>query len=225
MTSHRRVADRRRCGPATAAPCRGRGHPPAASPGSKSIRRTSSPIRTRPNCFAIIAHDYPISVHTVGVSIGSAGGIDRAHLARVRGARRCARSDSGVRPSRLVDARRRVSQRPAALALRRGDAAPGRAACRRGTGRTRPPLSRGKPVELCRLRHLDHDRGRISLGACPPHRLQAAVRRQQHLSQCPQHGLRSRTPTSTSCQPTRSPSCISAASPPKQTTANLAATS
>ena len=27
---------------------------------------------------------YPISVHTVGVSIGSAGGVDRAHLARVR---------------------------------------------------------------------------------------------------------------------------------------------
>lgn len=31
-----------------------------------------------------IASDYPISVHTVGISIGTAGGIDRAHLARVR---------------------------------------------------------------------------------------------------------------------------------------------
>jgi uncharacterized protein (UPF0276 family) len=31
-----------------------------------------------------IAQDYPISVHTVGVSIGSAGGIDRTHLRRVR---------------------------------------------------------------------------------------------------------------------------------------------
>ena len=28
----------------------------------------------------MLAADYPISVHTVGVSIGSAGGIDRAHL-------------------------------------------------------------------------------------------------------------------------------------------------
>ena len=27
---------------------------------------------------------YPVSVHTVGVSIGSAGGIDRSHLRRVR---------------------------------------------------------------------------------------------------------------------------------------------
>ncbi len=31
-----------------------------------------------------IARDYPISVHTVGVSIGSVGGIDRSHLKRVR---------------------------------------------------------------------------------------------------------------------------------------------
>jgi uncharacterized protein (UPF0276 family) len=31
-----------------------------------------------------IARDYPISVHTVGLSIGSAGGIDREHLRRVR---------------------------------------------------------------------------------------------------------------------------------------------
>jgi uncharacterized protein len=31
-----------------------------------------------------LARDYPISVHTVGVSIGSAEGIDRLHLARVR---------------------------------------------------------------------------------------------------------------------------------------------
>jgi uncharacterized protein len=31
-----------------------------------------------------LARDYPISVHTVGVSIGSADGIDRAHLRRLR---------------------------------------------------------------------------------------------------------------------------------------------
>ena len=31
-----------------------------------------------------LARSYPISVHNVGVSIGSAGGIDRAHLKRVR---------------------------------------------------------------------------------------------------------------------------------------------
>lgn len=31
-----------------------------------------------------LARDYPISVHTVGVSIGSVRGIDRAHLRRVR---------------------------------------------------------------------------------------------------------------------------------------------
>jgi uncharacterized protein (UPF0276 family) len=31
-----------------------------------------------------VARDYPISVHTVGVSIGSAGGVDMMHLKRVR---------------------------------------------------------------------------------------------------------------------------------------------
>jgi len=31
-----------------------------------------------------LAGDYPISVHTVGVSIGSVGGVDREHLKRVR---------------------------------------------------------------------------------------------------------------------------------------------
>lgn len=31
-----------------------------------------------------IARHYPISVHTVGLSVGSAGGIDRSHLQRVR---------------------------------------------------------------------------------------------------------------------------------------------
>jgi hypothetical protein len=32
-----------------------------------------------------LAGRYPISVHTVGLSVGSVGGIDRAHLKRVRG--------------------------------------------------------------------------------------------------------------------------------------------
>jgi uncharacterized protein (UPF0276 family) len=31
-----------------------------------------------------LARDYPISVHTVGISIGSADGVDRAHLTRLR---------------------------------------------------------------------------------------------------------------------------------------------
>src|SRR3954471_8813209 len=31
-----------------------------------------------------LARDYPISVHTVGISIGSADGIDRDHLMRLR---------------------------------------------------------------------------------------------------------------------------------------------
>src|SRR5437016_6738987 len=32
-----------------------------------------------------LSANYPISVHTVGISVGSAGGIDRWHLRRIRG--------------------------------------------------------------------------------------------------------------------------------------------
>jgi uncharacterized protein (UPF0276 family) len=32
-----------------------------------------------------LSRDYPISVHTVGVSVGSASGVDRRHLMRIRG--------------------------------------------------------------------------------------------------------------------------------------------
>src|SRR6516164_8436448 len=31
-----------------------------------------------------LTRDYPISVHSIAVSVGTAGGIDRRHLARVR---------------------------------------------------------------------------------------------------------------------------------------------
>jgi len=51
-----------------------------------------------------LARSYPISVHSVGVSIGSAGGVDRTQSQARPRADRADRSVSGVRPSRLVDA-------------------------------------------------------------------------------------------------------------------------
>ena len=36
------------------------------------------------SCSCEIAALYPVSVHSVGISVGSAGGIDRAHLARIK---------------------------------------------------------------------------------------------------------------------------------------------
>ena len=58
--------------------------PPAPqSDGSRFIRR----ILANPHGLELLtdlACDYPISVHTVGISIGSAGGIDQVHLMRLR---------------------------------------------------------------------------------------------------------------------------------------------
>jgi uncharacterized protein (UPF0276 family) len=56
-----------------------------------------------------LARDYPISVHTVGISIGSADGFDYAHLDR-RSVRRSSSAGDGVRPPGLVDIRRPLSQ-------------------------------------------------------------------------------------------------------------------
>jgi len=42
---------------------------------------------SNPHAFELLtelSHIYPISLHTVGISVGSAGGIDRSHLARIR---------------------------------------------------------------------------------------------------------------------------------------------
>jgi uncharacterized protein (UPF0276 family) len=52
-----------------------------------------------------VAHRYPISVHTVGISIGSVDGIDRAHLARSATRRRHQSDPSpGTSPGRRIRA-------------------------------------------------------------------------------------------------------------------------
>jgi uncharacterized protein (UPF0276 family) len=38
-----------------------------------------------PDCLDTIRRDYPVSLHGVGLSLGSAEGLDAAHLTRVRG--------------------------------------------------------------------------------------------------------------------------------------------
>ena len=52
------------------------------SPGSRSTARTTSPtaVRRSPRSTRIRA-DYPLSLHGVGLSLGSADPLDRAHLA------------------------------------------------------------------------------------------------------------------------------------------------
>ena len=86
-----------------------------------------------------IREDYALSVHGVGLSIGSMQPLDRDHLARVKSRLRPLRAGELFRASRLVEPRRRLPERPLAAALYRGDAGAGRRAYRSGAGRSRPP--------------------------------------------------------------------------------------
>ena len=77
-------ADRPR---ASACDCRTskRRWPPARGrPGSRFIRRTSSRTPTRGSCCVEHSRRSSASLHTVGLSVGSAAGVDRAHLQRLR---------------------------------------------------------------------------------------------------------------------------------------------
>ena len=66
---------------------------------------------------------YPLSLHGVGLSIGSPRPLDRDHLAAARPRSiRPLRARPVLRASGLVEPRRGLPQRPAAAALRRGDA-------------------------------------------------------------------------------------------------------
>ena len=51
-----------------------------------------------------IRERYPLSLHGVGLSIGSPGPLDRAHLATARGGRAALRAGARLRASGLVDA-------------------------------------------------------------------------------------------------------------------------
>ena len=84
-----------------------------------------------------LARDYPISVHTVGISIGSADGIDRDHLRRLRDVGRSAESGPRLWTPRMVHGGWRVSQRSLAVAVHSGDASRCGRASRGGSGRAR----------------------------------------------------------------------------------------
>ena len=57
---------------------------PRASPGLRSIPRTTWPTNSALAELELIGANYPLSLHAVGLSLGSAEGVDRAHLDRLR---------------------------------------------------------------------------------------------------------------------------------------------
>ena len=137
-----------------------------------------------------LARDYPISVHTVGISIGSADGIDRDHLMRLR-----ALVDrlnpvlvsghlawSTVGGAYLND----LLPLPYTAETLRVVAA--------HLAEVQDVLGRAYVIEnpsTVRLAgDVDDDRARVSARAGERDRLSPAVRRQQRPSQRPQHGIR-----------------------------------
>ena len=77
-----------------------------------------------------IRRDYPISLHGVGLSLGSAEGLDPAHLERIREVAERIEPGLDVGAHRLERRRRHLSRRPAAAADDRGGARGRLPACR-----------------------------------------------------------------------------------------------
>ena len=149
-----------------------------------------------------IRRDYPLSIHGVGLSLGSADGLDAAHLERLARAGRAAGAGARLRAPVVELERRRLPEPPAAAALHRGGA--GR------RGRPRRPRSRTRlgrrllvenPVQLPALPRLADRRAGVPRRAGPAHRLRPAVRRQQRLRQLPRTSAATPAPTWTRCPP------------------------
>ena len=75
-----------------------------------------------PAMLEALRERYAISLHGVGLSLGSAEGLDEEHLARIAALVRRIDPGCGIGPRLLERDRRRLFQRPAADSLRRGGA-------------------------------------------------------------------------------------------------------
>src|SRR6516162_635097 len=154
-------AEWRRRGPQVAASRGGRGHPSVRavarnSPGklSRQSARNRTSTRSPPRLPDLGAHRR---------SFGRQHWWDRlCPPAAGAFAGRHDRSSSRFRSPCVVYARRRVSQRSLAAALRRRNASVSRGAYRGGPGHSGATLSPGESIELCRLR-LDDERARLPL--------------------------------------------------------------
>ena len=193
----RRQAHRRlRHGPSPASVCArriwrrssARGRRPASS---RSTPRTISAARRRLAQSSACGADYALSIHAVGLSLGSADGLDEAHLARVAALVEAARAGVVCPTIFRGAARRALFQRPAAAALyRRGARRRCRAmctACRtcwagRSRWRTLPAIS-ASPI--------DDAEPRVPRRAGPAQRLRLAARCEQHRRHRAQSAARS----------------------------------
>ena len=126
---------------------------------------------------------YPLSLHGVGLSIGSPGPLDRAHLAPVGARLGTLSAGSRLGAPRLVDPRWRIFQRFAASALHGRNARSGLRARRLRAKRARPDDPPRKPIDLRRFRRDDDRRDGVSGRDRSADRLRPSARRQQRLRQ------------------------------------------
>ena len=108
-----------------------------------------------------IRADYPIAMHGVGLSLGSADPLDREHLRKLARLADAHRTRGRLRAPVLERRRRPPLQRPAAPALHRGGARPRVRARARGAGRSRSHDRGRERVELLRVPRIDDPRVRV----------------------------------------------------------------
>ena len=142
--------------------------------GSKSTARTITSTAARRSRRSMrIRADYPLSLHGVGMSLGSTDPLDRVHLAKLAAPDRAHRARARLRAPLLERRRRSRAQRPAAAAVHRGSARARLRARRRGAGFPRPRAPGRERLDLPRVRRLDDSRMGIRRRRRAPHRLQA----------------------------------------------------
>ena len=99
---------------------------------------------------------YPLSVHGVGLSLGSANGLDRDHLARL--AKVVSRFEPDLVSEHLAWSVADGAYLNDLLPLRYDEAALAIVAqYRAGAGHAEAPSPHREPLRLCRVRRFDHD--------------------------------------------------------------------
>ena len=121
---------------------------------------------------------YPLSLHGVGLSIGSPRPLDTDHLLRLCGPHPSLRTGPVLGASGLVEPRRGLPERPAAPALHRGNPGERRGAYRSDPGDAGRSDAAGEPLDLCPFRQQRDPGDRVPGRGRAPDRMRASARRQ-----------------------------------------------
>jgi hypothetical protein len=136
-----------------------------------------------------VRRDYPLSLHGVGLSLGSADGLDRQHLAAAGALAQRHRARAGFRAPLVERDRRPVPGRSAASAHDRGGARPGLPSRAADSGCAQAANPARESFDLSAVRALHTSRMGVSERRGRAHRLRHPVRPQQYFRQRQQSRL------------------------------------